>query len=176
MPPPGTGDHFWSKGDLADDVATFSYDGALRAHSEHPSPDFSEAPKAETGVPGNAPEAAHAQKAGPGAALYAEPERILRPASVTVRLSNEESAQLHQRAEEAGLTVSAYVRSCTFEVDALRAQVKATLAEMKAGTKGPREQGNERLEHRGGKGIGLARVFIRIGRICVGLSSCPVAP
>jgi hypothetical protein len=50
---------------------------------------------------------------------------------VTVRLSKAECASLHQRAAEAGLTVSAYLRSCTIEAEALRAEVKTALAELR---------------------------------------------
>jgi hypothetical protein len=57
--------------------------------------------------------------------------RELRSASVTVRLNKVECTRLRQRATEAGLTVSAYLRSCALEVDALRTQVKDTLAEFK---------------------------------------------
>jgi hypothetical protein len=53
-------------------------------------------------------------------------------ASITVRLSKAECAQLHERAAEAGLTVSAYLRSCTCEVEALRSQVKETLAQLRS--------------------------------------------
>ena len=73
----------------------------------------------------------------------AAPDRDLRSASVTIRLSKAECARLHQRAAEAGLTVSAYLRSCALEAEALRAQVKQALAEMKAGSKGAREQRNK---------------------------------
>jgi hypothetical protein len=59
------------------------------------------------------------------------PDRDLRSASVTIRLSRAECARLHQRAAEAGLTVSAYLRSCAVEAEALRAQVKQALAELK---------------------------------------------
>ncbi len=52
-------------------------------------------------------------------------------ASITIRLSNAECAQLHQRAAEAGLTISAYLRSCICEVEALRAQVKEALAQLR---------------------------------------------
>jgi len=38
-----------------------------------------------------------------------------------------------QAGREAGLTVSAYLRSCTFEAEALRAQVKEALAELRTG-------------------------------------------
>jgi hypothetical protein len=58
-------------------------------------------------------------------------ERNLKRASITIRMSNEECAQLHQRAAAAGLTVSAYLRSCTFEAESLRALVKDTLAQLK---------------------------------------------
>lgn len=56
----------------------------------------------------------------------------LRTVSVTIRLSKAECVRLHQRAAEAGVTVSAYLRSCTFEAEALRAQVKAVLAELRS--------------------------------------------
>jgi predicted DNA binding CopG/RHH family protein len=59
-----------------------------------------------------------------------------RPASVTIRLSAAECAQLKQRAAEAGLTLSAYVRSCTFEAEALRAQVKQALGELRGELRG----------------------------------------
>jgi hypothetical protein len=49
-------------------------------------------------------------------------------------MSKAECAQLHRRAAEAGLTVSAYLRSCTFEAESLRAMVKDTLAQLRSGT------------------------------------------
>ena len=49
--------------------------------------------------------------------------RNLKSASITIRLSKAECAQLRRRAAEAGLTVSAYLRSCTFEAESLRAEV-----------------------------------------------------
>jgi predicted DNA binding CopG/RHH family protein len=59
-------------------------------------------------------------------------ERNLKSASITIRLSKAESAQLRRRAAEAGLTVSAYLRSCTFEAESLRALVKDTLAQLRS--------------------------------------------
>jgi predicted DNA binding CopG/RHH family protein len=59
-------------------------------------------------------------------------DRNLRSTSVTIRLSKAECARLHRRATEAGVTISAYMRSCTFEAETLRAQVKAVLVELKA--------------------------------------------
>jgi hypothetical protein len=49
-------------------------------------------------------------------------------------MSQAECAQLHRRAAEAGLTVSAYLRSCTFETESLRAMVKDTLAQLRSAT------------------------------------------
>lgn len=51
--------------------------------------------------------------------------------SIHIRLSAPESAQLKQRAAEAGLTVSAYLRSCVLEAETLRAQVKQALAQLR---------------------------------------------
>jgi hypothetical protein len=55
----------------------------------------------------------------------------LKSASITIRLSKVECTQLRIRAAEAGLTVSAYLRSCTFEAESLRALVKDTLAQLR---------------------------------------------
>ncbi len=63
----------------------------------------------------------------PAAAL----ERNLKSASITIRMSTSECEQLRKRAAEAGLTVSAYLRSCTFEAESLRALVKETLAQLR---------------------------------------------
>ena len=59
-------------------------------------------------------------------------DRNLKSASITIRLSKVECAQLRKRAAEAGLTVSAYLRSCTFEAESLRALVKDTLAQLRS--------------------------------------------
>jgi hypothetical protein len=59
-----------------------------------------------------------------------------RRASVTLRLSRAECMQLKQRAAEAGLTVSAYIRSCTFEAETLRAQVKQAVQQLRGEQRG----------------------------------------
>lgn len=67
--------------------------------------------------------------AGPqpaGAAIH------LKQASITIRVSKAECAQLRARAAESGMTVSAYLRSCTFEVESLRKQVKVALAQLQS--------------------------------------------
>jgi predicted DNA binding CopG/RHH family protein len=156
----------WNDDDLADDVATLSYENALRAHGRYRAVDplradssdrsFPQPIKPEP-VPAGArrqvlshaasaaseatPEegAAHASSVADSEAEAetairpsARLERNLKDASVTIRLSKAECAQLHQRAAEAGLTVSAYLRSCTFEAETLRAMVKDTMARLRA--------------------------------------------
>ena len=181
-PPADAADRYWSNAEPTEEVATLSYERALRTHVRYRMADRGNAavPKAGGtttsealgGLKTESAEAVSALAPVAGKAIHIEPRRDLRPASVTVRLSKGECAQLRQRADEAGLTVSAYLRSCTFEVDALRAQVKAALEEMKAakkGSEGAREQGSSGVEQRGIDGVRLARVLVRVGRLCVGL-------
>jgi hypothetical protein len=61
----------------------------------------------------------------------------LKRASITIRLTEPECAQLRRRAAEAGITVSAYLRSCALEVESLRTQVKETLAHLRESTPVP---------------------------------------
>jgi hypothetical protein len=63
-------------------------------------------------------------------------------ASITIRMSAAECEQLRGRAAEAGMTVSAYLRSCIFEVEGLRAQVKAAVAQIRS-TAAPAEAAYE---------------------------------
>jgi hypothetical protein len=138
-----------------DDVATLSYERALRVHSRFRAPDptdraltqpsdaiqppfgdlFTDAPAPAIATPpttaGNPNAEAQLETESENAA---GPDRHLKSASVTVRLSKAEYAQLRMRAAEAGLTVSAYLRSCTLEAEALRAQVKDTLAQFRTET------------------------------------------
>lgn len=138
---------------LADDVATLSYERALRAHARYRAPDLSDrtlTQPADAGsvrifeaLPANAdsPAATATAQAAPSSSASADPEatpdistgpdRNLKCASITIRLSKAECAQLRQRAAEAGLTVSAYMRSCTFEAESLRALVRGTLAQLR---------------------------------------------
>jgi Mobilization protein NikA len=52
----------------------------------------------------------------------------LRSSALTVRLSQDESALIKARADEAQLSTSAYLRQCALEVETLRVQVRETLA------------------------------------------------
>jgi len=145
--------------DLEDDVATLSYERALRTHARYrpaapsdealtqvadPRPSSAPRPPASAQAAAPAPTQTSHQEREAFAAEDAEPVRLGHPsvplgrdlkcASITIRLSQTECAQLHRRAAEAGLTVSAYLRSCTFEVESLRALVKDTMAQLRAAT------------------------------------------
>jgi hypothetical protein len=147
----------WSDEGLADDYSTLSYERALQAHARYRSADLPIA-ASDSSLTGSAdPGPIRIREAFPAATpsgLRAtspavssshgsfQPEaacgmplalgRNLKSASITIRLSRAECAQLRKRAAEAGLTVSAYLRSCTFEAEALRAQVKDALAQMRS--------------------------------------------
>ncbi|MDE3202281.1 MAG: hypothetical protein KGN79_15325 [Acidobacteriota bacterium] len=121
---------------LADDIATISYEQALRTHARSV-PVWDEQP---AGLFENsytvADQAATSGQTGFSplriqeiALKHRQSER--RSASITIRLSRPECDQIHKRAEQAGLTVSAYLRSCVLEAEDLRAQVKKMIAEMK---------------------------------------------
>jgi hypothetical protein len=173
----------WNSSDLGEDVATLSYERALRAHARYrplnrdldrvegsptpavdPGSGARTAASIEIGAAGafDAAGAAVAVDAAPELQTGTAPDRDLRSASVTIRLSRAECARLHQRAAEAGLTVSAYLRSCAVEAEALRAQVKQALAELKAGSKGASEQGSKKPERR--NFFGWIRWLTRRGR------------
>jgi predicted DNA binding CopG/RHH family protein len=115
----------WTDGELGEDVVTLSYEQALRNHARYRAGEREDRPKP------SAPEARSDEWTEPETAQRYQAARDLRTASVTIRLSKAERMQMNQRAAEAGLTVSAYLRSCVLEADALRAQVKAALAELK---------------------------------------------
>jgi hypothetical protein len=156
--------HFWNDDDLADDVAILSYESALKSHARYRSTDQSLTQsanlepycyeEASSGLPVAAQKPVAQYTASLGAIPSPEPratpapdpnsepslyraaafDRNLKDASITIRMSKAECAQLHRRAAEAGLTVSAYLRSCTFEAESLRAMVKDTLARLRSVT------------------------------------------
>lgn len=55
-----------------------------------------------------------------------------RKSIISIRLTESEIAQLRDRADESGISVSAYMRSCVLEAENLRSQVKQALAEMRS--------------------------------------------
>jgi len=112
---------------LDDDIATLSYEQAMRSQARYRASTFDDQMLAGATEPGWNSKAVEAAPVSVCRASHS-PRQSRKSASVTVRLSSAEYEQLHQRAAEAGLTVSAYLRSCTFEAESLRAQVKETLA------------------------------------------------
>ncbi len=157
----------WSSSDLGEDAVSLSYERALRAHARYRPEDRN--------VQRNDASLLSSGQSGTGAASSAlsamAPERDLRTASVTIRLSKAESAQLHQRAREAGLTVSAYLRSCALEAEELRAQVKQALAELKTGNEGTAMRENKQPGNCARDGAKLTRVLGHIGSLCRRLST-----
>ncbi len=151
----------WNDSDLGEDVATLSYERALRTHARYRPVDHGDWAEAAGSRAGGIEEAAKRDAATGGEGFPAEASDArrmardgdLRTASVTIRFSQAESERLRRRAGESGLTLSAYLRSCTVEVEALRAQVKEALAELrKAGSKGAREQASEGAREQGNEG------------------------
>jgi hypothetical protein len=153
----------WNDDGLEDDVATLSYERALRAHARYrpadlcddslglqensspiggrelfPAPDNT---AVETAKPLVTPKANAGLASEATRVQSSTSDRNLKTASITIRLSHAECAQLRQRAADAGLTVSAYLRSCTFEAESLRAQVKEALAQLRVGE--PREKAHD---------------------------------
>jgi predicted DNA binding CopG/RHH family protein len=145
--------------DLEDDVATLSYERALRVHTRHRAPDPTdraltqplkverlhfdelhldvEDPAAQTAtaqcafVPEEHAEASIANEVLISNKAATASDWKLKSSSITIRVSKAECAQLRARAAEAGLTISAYLRSCTLEAESLRAQVKDALAQLR---------------------------------------------
>jgi hypothetical protein len=113
----------WDNDQLADDIATFSYEQALRTQGR---------PSASDPEPGS-----ESPQSQPGRSASAPTDSTLKRASITIRMSGPECAQLRRRAAEAGLTVSAYLRSCAFEVETLRTQVKEALAQLRESAPAP---------------------------------------
>jgi hypothetical protein len=128
----------WNDDALAEDVATLSYEQALRTHSRNRDPGAAELPAphpmANGGFQTTAPVIQRGAVDGQASAekSTADPQLRRKASSVTIRLTQAEAAQLHDRANEAGLTISAYLRSCIFEAETLRAEVRAALARIRS--------------------------------------------
>lgn len=119
----------WSDERLAEDVVELSYEKALRSHARYNPNAF------RTDAPGAEEEAKPRKRAraakGESRRRETVPEESRKTSSVTIRMSRAEWELLQARATEAKMSLSAYMRSCTLEVEELRAQVKETLAELK---------------------------------------------
>jgi predicted DNA binding CopG/RHH family protein len=131
----------WNQDDPSDETGSLSYERALRANSRYERIEWPAALVEEAEIADLAKldrtqhrteDATGAGNAGREGFKTAAPQKPLKTASITIRLSPLEFEQLKERASEAGLSISAYLRSCTFEAEALRAQVKKALAELRA--------------------------------------------
>ncbi len=180
-PSHGANDHdetLWAGGDLDDDVATFSYEQALRSSARYRPQDRDDRALTQAGDAQKTAYASEIPASDQIAAPAALTERELRSASITIRLRQVECARLHRRAAEAGMTISAYLRSCALEADTLRAQVKQALADLKEGNKGTkdedtnaaRERVSKQSNLRASRGVWLARVLAHIGGLWLGFS------
>jgi len=113
----------WVDRELEDDVATISYEQALRSQARFRPADPDQGSTMQD-LPISRP---HSTSGRP------VPERKDRKAaSITIRLSEAECAQVRQRATDAGLTMSAYLRSCVLEAEILREQVKEALTQFRS--------------------------------------------
>jgi hypothetical protein len=131
----------WSDDGLEDDIATLSYERALKTHARYRATDQLPAQLYEAEIEPAPTESVVAVGAKHSFTAPPEPNalgvrrafaRNLKDASITIRMSKAECAQLQTRAAEAGLSVSAYLRSCTVEAESLRAMVKETLEQLRA--------------------------------------------
>ena len=119
---------------LQDDVVSLSYEQALRTLARN-------RPSSSVPIDAERPDDSFVQREAalrepirsqiPASHRRASRSKLPMSSSVTIRLDEAECMELRARAAEAGLTVSAYLRSCIFEVDDLRTQVKQTLAQMR---------------------------------------------
>ncbi len=165
-PSPAAG---WNIDDLADDVATLSYENALRTHARY-KPVMQGERDLTPSLESQTCRSCGARRSNPAKSTQAKAQLVdssllndpagnsshahfmmnrsdRKCASITIRMSEGECEQLKKRAAEAGVTISAYLRSCTFEADSLRAEVKKTLAEMRKRV--PAERHEEHAKARG---------------------------
>jgi hypothetical protein len=116
----------WDDSALADDVTTISYEQALRsARRRRMHQDAARSLPSDETQTGES-------STNPARKGRSAPDKTHKGASVTIRVTAEEHAQLHERAAAAQVSVSAYLRSCIFEAEALRAEVKEALAQIQA--------------------------------------------
>jgi hypothetical protein len=163
-PPPASRNASFNQDALADDVATLSYESALKAHSRYkPAPEPQPQPSPAV-IPENVSDASGSllSNAPRHSQSLAREAHDLKSSSITIRMSRAECEQLKQRAAQAGMTISAYLRSCTFEAEALRGQVKEALAQLHAAASANHKQPALPAEQHK-KFDWLSRIFPRSG-------------
>jgi hypothetical protein len=139
-------DDGWNDSALAEDITTISYEQALRASG------FEQGARSATEpLTGRKTCSVSESQAANSELPRAASPRRSKSASVTIRLTAEEHAQLQDRAAAAQLSVSAYLRSCIFEAEALRSQVREALAQLRVSAASKPEPGHKIapcMEHR----------------------------
>jgi predicted DNA binding CopG/RHH family protein len=140
---------------LEEDVAVFSYEGALKHAASDASKE--DARRSE----GSASSRLAIEEADIFPAQQQPPPGTHDPMSarVTIRLSRSECEQLRARAAESGMTLSAYLRSCTLEVENLRSQVKSAVAQLRLATEEKKPPATEPTTEN--HGSWLARLWTR---------------
>lgn len=115
----------WDDTALADDVVTLTYEQALGSARQARFPEPATKPLLDNKA--RKPAESNLQPRKP---QYSKGTKQQRTASITLRVTAEEQTRLHERAIAAQLSVSAYLRSCIFEAESLRTQVKEALEQM----------------------------------------------
>ena len=119
----------WDDSALADDVTTISYEDALRSARRARGSNVADGRRV-------LPESqAEDNSSGAKRKQLGRTEKKAKGASITIRVTAEEHAQLQARAAAAGMSVSAYLRSCIFEAEALRAEVREAVARIESAQK-----------------------------------------
>jgi hypothetical protein len=113
----------WNDDDFKDDVTTISYEQALRTHARYQPADLDF---------GSTRHGSHICEPHSKGKKSPPSTKDRKAASITIRLSQAECAQVRLRASDAGLTMSAYLRSCVLEAEILRNQVKEALTQLRA--------------------------------------------
>lgn len=131
----------WDDSALEDDVTTLTYEQALSVTRRTGTPQIEADSVIKNEVHDSSTAAASLNLAANGGVAKKH-----RNASITIRVTAEEQAQLHERALDAGLSVSAYLRSCIFEAESLRSQVKEALAKMQSAQTDVAEEPRLRLK------------------------------
>lgn len=119
----------WDDSALADDVTTISYEDALRSARRARKASVADGRLVQ-------PESqAEDNSIGVKRRQLGRTEKKAKGASITIRVTAEEHAQLQARAVAAGMSVSAYLRSCIFEAEALRTEVREAVARIESAQK-----------------------------------------
>lgn len=121
----------WNDEKLEDDVVRLSDNQALRSPAARESTGLEARSDKPAGHPHHAKNTSESEGGSGEVSPGFVQTQLRKTSSVTIRLSKSDCERLRLRAAEAGLTVSAYLRSCAFEVESLRTQVKQALAQIR---------------------------------------------